>query len=52
MDDNQKLVQERYWLITQEFGSFLAAVSQSEEFKGSLERIYKAYRDVGYQAGL
>ncbi|KAJ0472484.1 hypothetical protein HanLR1_Chr15g0568891 [Helianthus annuus] len=24
----------------------------SEEFKGSFERIYRAYRDVGYQAGL
>ncbi|MFS7988931.1 hypothetical protein Hanom_Chr11g01040671 [Helianthus anomalus] len=34
------------------FGSFLFAVSQSEEFKGSLERIYRAYRDVGYQVGL
>ncbi|KAJ0450637.1 hypothetical protein HanRHA438_Chr15g0697481 [Helianthus annuus] len=52
MDDNQKLAHERYWLITQGFGSFLAAVSQSEEFKGSFERIYRAYRDVGYQAGL
>ncbi|KAM0061195.1 hypothetical protein Hdeb2414_s0004g00133151 [Helianthus debilis subsp. tardiflorus] len=27
MDDNQKLVQERYWLITQGFGSFLTVVS-------------------------
>ncbi|MFS8017894.1 hypothetical protein Hanom_Chr15g01385781 [Helianthus anomalus] len=45
-------VYRRYWLITQGFGSFLSAVSQPEEFKGILERIYKAYRDVGYQAGL
>ncbi|MFS7941960.1 hypothetical protein Hanom_Chr06g00482461 [Helianthus anomalus] len=52
VDDNQKLAKERYWLITEGFGSFLTAVSQSEEFKASLERIYRAYRDVGYQAGL
>ncbi|KAJ0743605.1 hypothetical protein HanPI659440_Chr10g0377841 [Helianthus annuus] len=52
VDDNQKLAKETYWLITEGFGSFLTAVSQSEEFKGSLERIYRAYRDVGYQAGL
>ncbi|KAM0066561.1 hypothetical protein Hdeb2414_s0002g00050461 [Helianthus debilis subsp. tardiflorus] len=52
MDDNQKLAKERYWLITEGFGSFLTAVSQPEEFKGSLERIYRAYRDVGYQSGL
>ncbi|KAJ0649727.1 hypothetical protein HanLR1_Chr15g0587581 [Helianthus annuus] len=52
VDDNQKLAKERYWLITEGFGSFLTAVSQSKEFKGSLERIYRAYRDVGYQAGL
>ncbi|KAJ0794588.1 hypothetical protein HanPI659440_Chr04g0143391 [Helianthus annuus] len=51
-DDNQRLAQERYWLITQGFGLFLSAVSQSEEFKGSLERIYRAYMDVGYQEGL
>ncbi|KAM0051678.1 hypothetical protein Hdeb2414_s0007g00239341 [Helianthus debilis subsp. tardiflorus] len=51
MDDNQKLAQERYWLITEGFGSFLTVVSQFEEFKGSLKRIYRAYRDVGYQAG-
>ncbi|MFS8034353.1 hypothetical protein Hanom_Chr17g01580171 [Helianthus anomalus] len=38
--------------FTQGFGSFLAIVSQSEEFKGSLERIYRAYRDVGYQTSL
>ncbi|KAF5790597.1 hypothetical protein HanXRQr2_Chr09g0385091 [Helianthus annuus] len=51
-DDNQRLAQERYWLFTQRFGLFLSAVSQSEEFKGSLDRIYRTYRDVGYQAGL
>ncbi|KAM0057700.1 hypothetical protein Hdeb2414_s0005g00161421 [Helianthus debilis subsp. tardiflorus] len=52
MEDNQKLARERHWLISQGFGLFLFAVSRSEEFKGSLERIYRAYRDVGYQAGL
>ncbi|KAJ0595867.1 hypothetical protein HanRHA438_Chr04g0160291 [Helianthus annuus] len=52
VDDNQKLAKERYWLIPEGFGSFLTVVSQSEEFKGSLERIYRAYRDVGYQSGL
>ncbi|KAJ0806251.1 hypothetical protein HanPI659440_Chr02g0087421 [Helianthus annuus] len=31
-DDNQKLAKERYWLIIEGFGSFLTAVSQSEEF--------------------
>ncbi|MFS7945442.1 hypothetical protein Hanom_Chr06g00524361 [Helianthus anomalus] len=34
------------------FGAFLAAVSQSEEFKNGLEEVYRAYLDVGYQAGL
>ncbi|MFS8018536.1 hypothetical protein Hanom_Chr15g01393201 [Helianthus anomalus] len=51
-DDNQRLAQECYWLISQGFGLFLSTVSKSEEFKSSLERIYMAYRDVGYQAGL
>ncbi|KAJ0796910.1 hypothetical protein HanPI659440_Chr04g0167811 [Helianthus annuus] len=51
-DDNQKLAKEGYWLITEGFGSFLTAVSQPEEFKSSLEQIYRAYRDVGYQSGL
>ncbi|MFS7929102.1 hypothetical protein Hanom_Chr04g00328571 [Helianthus anomalus] len=51
-DDNQKLAQERYWLITKGFRSFLIVVSQSEEFKSSLEQIYRAYCDVGYQSGL
>ncbi|KAF5795645.1 hypothetical protein HanRHA438_Chr08g0353511 [Helianthus annuus] len=37
MDDNQKLAKERYWLITKGFGSFLTAVSQSEEFTGLTE---------------
>ncbi|KAJ0633782.1 hypothetical protein HanPI659440_Chr17g0696541 [Helianthus annuus] len=52
VDDNQKLAKEMYWLITEGFGSFLTVVSQSEEFKSSLESIYWAYRDVGYQSGL
>ncbi|KAJ0716734.1 hypothetical protein HanPI659440_Chr13g0515991 [Helianthus annuus] len=52
MDDNQKLARERHWLISQGFGLFLSAFSRSEEFRGSLERVYRAYRDVGYQAGL
>ncbi|KAJ0614271.1 hypothetical protein HanIR_Chr02g0060511 [Helianthus annuus] len=51
-DDNQRLAKEKDWLITEGFGAFLAAVAQSEDFKGGLEEIYKAYRDVGYQAGL
>ncbi|KAJ0806266.1 hypothetical protein HanPI659440_Chr02g0087571 [Helianthus annuus] len=51
-DDSQKLAKEKYWLITEGFGSFLTAVSQSEDFKSSLEKVYRAYRDVGYQAGL
>ncbi|KAF5768318.1 hypothetical protein HanXRQr2_Chr14g0635031 [Helianthus annuus] len=32
-------------------GPFLL-LSPREEFKSSLEQIYRAYRDVGYQAGL
>uniref|UniRef100_A0A251RZK6 Uncharacterized protein n=1 Tax=Helianthus annuus TaxID=4232 RepID=A0A251RZK6_HELAN len=36
-DDNQKLAKEKYWLITEGFGAFLTAVSQSEEFNSSLE---------------
>ncbi|MFS7939290.1 hypothetical protein Hanom_Chr05g00450001 [Helianthus anomalus] len=36
-DDNQNLAKEKYWLITEGFGSFLTVVSQSEEFKSSLE---------------
>ncbi|MFS7961937.1 hypothetical protein Hanom_Chr08g00720801 [Helianthus anomalus] len=51
-DDNQKLAKKRYWLITEGFGSFLTDVSQSEEFKSSIEQLYRAYRDVGYQSGL
>ncbi|KAJ0788145.1 hypothetical protein HanPI659440_Chr05g0188231 [Helianthus annuus] len=51
-DDNQRLAKEKHWLITEGFGAFLAVVSKSEEFKSSLEQIYRAYRDVGYQAGL
>ncbi|KAM0012270.1 hypothetical protein Hdeb2414_s0054g00755251 [Helianthus debilis subsp. tardiflorus] len=52
VDDNKKLAKKRYWLITEGFGSFLTVVSQFEEFKGNLERIYRAYRDAGYQSGL
>ncbi|KAJ0914457.1 hypothetical protein HanPSC8_Chr06g0238771 [Helianthus annuus] len=52
MDDNQKLAGERHWLLPQEFGLFLSAFSQSEEFKGSLKRVYRAYRDVGDQSRL
>ncbi|KAM0000023.1 hypothetical protein Hdeb2414_s0449g00896281 [Helianthus debilis subsp. tardiflorus] len=48
MEDKQKLAQERHWLISQGFGLFVFVASKSEEFKGNLERIYKAYRDVGY----
>ncbi|KAF5766159.1 hypothetical protein HanRHA438_Chr15g0724321 [Helianthus annuus] len=51
-DDNQRLAKEKHWLITEGFGAFLTAVSQSEEFKSSLEQVYRAYRDVEYQAGL
>ncbi|KAM0040279.1 hypothetical protein Hdeb2414_s0012g00391931 [Helianthus debilis subsp. tardiflorus] len=51
-DDNQKLAKEKYWLITEGSGSFFTTVSQSEKFKSSLEQIYRAYRDVGYQASL
>ncbi|KAM0027905.1 hypothetical protein Hdeb2414_s0019g00545741 [Helianthus debilis subsp. tardiflorus] len=51
-DDNQQLAKEKHWLITEGFGAFLTTVSQSEEFKSGLEEVYKAYRDVGYQAGL
>ncbi|KAJ0819810.1 hypothetical protein HanPSC8_Chr16g0700361 [Helianthus annuus] len=34
------------WLITEGFGAFLTAVSQSEEFKSGLEQVYRAYRDA------
>ncbi|KAJ0530656.1 hypothetical protein HanRHA438_Chr10g0463161 [Helianthus annuus] len=51
-DDNQRLAKEKHWLITEGFGAFLTAVFQSEEFKNSLEQVYRVYRDVGYQAGL
>ncbi|KAJ0878701.1 hypothetical protein HanRHA438_Chr10g0442771 [Helianthus annuus] len=51
-DDNQRLAKEKHWLITEGFGAFLAAVAQSEDFKSGLEEIYRAYRDVDYQAGL
>ncbi|MFS7974296.1 hypothetical protein Hanom_Chr09g00866951 [Helianthus anomalus] len=51
-DDNQRLAKEKHWLITEGFGAFLIAVSQLEDFKSGLEEVYRAYRDVGYQAGL
>ncbi|KAJ0921525.1 hypothetical protein HanPSC8_Chr05g0192581 [Helianthus annuus] len=51
-DDNQRSAKEKHWLITEGFRAFLTAISQSEEFKGSFEQIYRAYRDVGYQEGL
>ncbi|KAJ0433964.1 hypothetical protein HanIR_Chr17g0876031 [Helianthus annuus] len=51
-DDNQRLAGEKHWLITEGFGAFLTAVAQSEDFKSGLEEVYRAYRDVGYQAGL
>ncbi|KAM0035184.1 hypothetical protein Hdeb2414_s0015g00443361 [Helianthus debilis subsp. tardiflorus] len=51
-DDNKRLAKEKHWLITEGFGAFLTAVSQSEEFKSGLEEVYRAHRDVGYQAGL
>ncbi|KAJ0699843.1 hypothetical protein HanOQP8_Chr10g0360711 [Helianthus annuus] len=51
-DDNQRLAKEKHWLITEGFGAFLTVVSQSDEFKSSLEQIYRAYWDVGYQVGL
>ncbi|KAJ0897470.1 hypothetical protein HanRHA438_Chr08g0346101 [Helianthus annuus] len=44
-EDSQKLATERHWLLSQGFGLFLSAFSQSKEFKGNLERIYRAYRD-------
>ncbi|MFS7970529.1 hypothetical protein Hanom_Chr09g00822061 [Helianthus anomalus] len=46
-DDNKKLAKESYWLITEGSGSFLTLVAQSEELKSSLEKIYRAYRDIG-----
>ncbi|KAJ0918814.1 hypothetical protein HanRHA438_Chr05g0222371 [Helianthus annuus] len=49
-DDNQRLAKEKHWLITEGFGAFLTAIAQSEDFKSGLEEIYRAYRDVGYQA--
>ncbi|KAF5808990.1 hypothetical protein HanXRQr2_Chr04g0151861 [Helianthus annuus] len=51
-DDNQRLAGEKHWLITEGFGAFLTAVAQSEDFKSGLEEVYRAYRNVGYQAGL
>ncbi|MFS7948329.1 hypothetical protein Hanom_Chr06g00558711 [Helianthus anomalus] len=50
--DNQKLAAERHWLLSPGFGCFLAAFTQSPDFKGSLERTYQAYQNVGYLAGL
>ncbi|KAJ0684380.1 hypothetical protein HanPI659440_Chr11g0409741 [Helianthus annuus] len=51
-EDNHKMAAEHHWLLSQRFGCFLSAYAQSAEFKGSLERIDKAYWDVGYQARL
>ncbi|KAJ0514626.1 hypothetical protein HanRHA438_Chr10g0464761 [Helianthus annuus] len=51
-DDNQKLAAERHWLLSEGFGRFLAAFTQSPDFKGSLERTYQAHRNVRYQTGL
>ncbi|KAF5798393.1 hypothetical protein HanRHA438_Chr07g0302881 [Helianthus annuus] len=51
-DDNQKLAAKRHWLLSQGFGRFLAAFTQSLDFKDSLERTYQVYKNVGYQAGL
>ncbi|KAJ0671348.1 hypothetical protein HanOQP8_Chr13g0484531 [Helianthus annuus] len=51
-DDNQRLAKEKHWLITEGFGVLLTVISQSEEFKSSVEQVYRAYRDVGYQEGL
>ncbi|MFS8013595.1 hypothetical protein Hanom_Chr14g01334801 [Helianthus anomalus] len=48
----KKLAVKRQWLFSQGFGCFLSAFTQSPDSKSSLERIYHAYRDVGYQAGL
>ncbi|MFS7969140.1 hypothetical protein Hanom_Chr09g00805701 [Helianthus anomalus] len=45
-DNNQKLAKEKYWLITEGFGSFLPAVSQSKEFKSNLKDEY-AYSAQG-----
>ncbi|KAM0051576.1 hypothetical protein Hdeb2414_s0007g00238151 [Helianthus debilis subsp. tardiflorus] len=38
-DDNQRLAREKHWLITEGFGAFLTAISQSEEFKSGLEQV-------------
>ncbi|MFS7905727.1 hypothetical protein Hanom_Chr01g00051111 [Helianthus anomalus] len=46
MDDNQKLVQERYWLITQGFGSFLIVGLPGYGVSGRSERWY-AYSAQG-----
>ncbi|KAJ0438487.1 hypothetical protein HanHA300_Chr16g0614591 [Helianthus annuus] len=51
-EDSQKLASERHWILSEGFGRFLSAYAQSEGFKGSLERVYRAYRDVDYQVRL
>ncbi|KAF5773740.1 hypothetical protein HanRHA438_Chr13g0602681 [Helianthus annuus] len=51
-EDSQKLAVECHWILSEGFGRFLSTYAQSEEFKGRLERVYKAYMDVCYQAGL
>uniref|UniRef100_A0A251RVG1 Uncharacterized protein n=1 Tax=Helianthus annuus TaxID=4232 RepID=A0A251RVG1_HELAN len=35
-EDNQKLAAERHWLLSQGFGCFLSAFTQSPDFKRSL----------------
>ncbi|KAJ0697726.1 hypothetical protein HanLR1_Chr10g0372281 [Helianthus annuus] len=41
-EDSQKLDAERHWMLSEGSGGFLYAYAQSEEFKGSLERVYRA----------
>ncbi|KAM0016689.1 hypothetical protein Hdeb2414_s0028g00699441 [Helianthus debilis subsp. tardiflorus] len=51
-EDSRELATGRHWLLSQGFGCFLSAFTQSPDFKSSFERIYQAYRDMGYQAEL
>ncbi|KAJ0712327.1 hypothetical protein HanOQP8_Chr09g0333631 [Helianthus annuus] len=51
-DDNQKLASELHWWLSQGFQRFLAAFTQSPNFKSSLEKTYQAYWNVRCQAGL
>ncbi|KAJ0514851.1 hypothetical protein HanHA300_Chr10g0374191 [Helianthus annuus] len=50
--ERAKLMQEREQLVAEGFRCFLTTVTHSPDFKGSLERTYQAYRNMGYQAGL